>query len=136
MLLGCIFKASMLMYKIAKCDCCGIMKPRHCDTEFPKDAIMKRNMFFTKMHDAIHCNCAGFCKGSQFYSKEKTSEMEYYVQQHDGKYPFQVIPSLNRPNDSNSLICHDCYCEITHENVEGMLTLLSFIYCSVFLFIF
>ena len=61
--------------------------------------------------------------------------MEYYVKQHDGRHPWLVVSLLTGPNKTNSLICHDCYCEITHENFSSELMLQSVIDYSILLFI-
>ena len=71
------------------------------------------------MHETIHCTCTGFCKGSQFYSPQKPTQIAYYVEQHNGLYPWDVMPNLGGRNGRNSVICDDCYKEITNNNTKG-----------------
>ena len=118
-LLGRRFESSMLMYNIRQCHCCGMVRPHHSDEEFPDDAIFKQKIFSKKMHETIHCTCTGFCKGSQFYSPQKPTQIAYYVEQHNGLYPWEVMPNLGGRNGRNSVICDDCYKEITNNNTKG-----------------
>ena len=75
--LGRRFEMSLFSFEVTKCHCCGVIKPQHQDLLFLKQQILQQTMFVTKMYKAMHCTCGGVCKGSQFYSVDKPTQMTF-----------------------------------------------------------
>jgi hypothetical protein len=113
--LGRRFEMSMMMFAVDKCDCCGVVKPRHSDPAFPSEVIFSRKVFMNKIHKAYHCICDGICRGSQFYSANRPTHIEWYRGKHNGMNPMECI-GIDQPN---ALLCNNCHTEISSDNVHG-----------------
>jgi hypothetical protein len=115
------FEISMRLYKVHQCDCCGRTQPGHLDSKFCIDAKnnpppFEQQHLTRKYKHVWHCNCWGFCKGSQFYSGQKTTHIQEYRSKHNGQTPSEFL-GLQEPN---AIICDKCYgSEITPTQIAG-----------------
>ena len=112
------FSAAMLMYKVDSCSCCGLVQPGHCYPNFPdKTAPFERKHLMMKYHNAWHCNCNTYCKGSQFYAANRRTVMAHYKDKHEGKNPWDVLDCPR--TEHNARICEKCYNEVASTNFTG-----------------
>ena len=109
---------SLLMYEVAACGCCGSVKPHHCDPDFPDSAPLSRMHLMNKSHDAWHCTCKEYCKGSQFYASRRHTVMHHYKSNHNQLGPGEYGEA--HPNTVfKTSLCHKCYQEVTADKVDG-----------------
>jgi hypothetical protein len=111
------FEISTLMYDIRQCDCCGKVLPGHCDPNFPKEFPFEQKHFSNTFHNAWKCECDSFCKGTQFYSHKKRSEINRYKRHHNDQTPCEFL-HVDK-SACNAILCKSCYMEIGTRNVEG-----------------
>jgi hypothetical protein len=81
---------SLMLYNIHKCKCCGRVQPSHIDSTFvdkDKSPPLKIEHLVNKHYRVWHCNCWGFCKGSQFFSNVKDMHINEYKRNHNGNHP-------------------------------------------------
>ena len=106
------FEISMLLFKVLKCSCCGVVMPSHSDPLFPtKNIPFERTHFYKNFHPAYKCTCSGVCKGEQFYSFNRPTHKEWFLQHHDN----QVFPDT-----PNVLLCTSCHTECVGQNVPSL----------------
>jgi hypothetical protein len=118
------FEISMMLYDVRKCHCCGRVQPCHTDTLYdkhsPSPPPFKSQHLVNKHHKAWHCQCWGFCKGSQFFADAKSTHIAEFKHLHGGLHPKQFF------NDSqpNAWICNTCYQDHTADQIkaQGMLS--------------
>jgi len=124
------FEISLLMYEVDKCTCCGRVQPGHIDPDFPNNTPFERQHLMNVYHEAWHCNCNGFCKGSQFYATKKKSEISLFKTKHNGKTPWEFL-SLNK-NHPNAVLCDYCYREINYKDTNGKYLIFQYLLCLYF----
>lgn len=111
------FELSSLLYSVQMCTCCGRVKPAHVDPCFPspsKQPFEQRHLS-EAYHKAWHCTCDSFCKGSQFYANSRRTVIRFFKLHHNNMSPKDFL----NLNDPNAMLCHNCYTEITGDNLEG-----------------
>eukprot|EP00984_Skeletonema_dohrnii_P031047 scaffold23084_cov153-Skeletonema_dohrnii-CCMP3373.AAC.2 len=106
---------SLLMHQVKACGCCGSVKPHHSDPGFPDSAPLKRMHLINQSHDAWHCTCKAYCKGSQFYSARRgTNVMRQYMRMHD-----QMTPEQYAAHHPDTVVAKTVLCQKCHEEVAG-----------------
>ena len=105
---GCRFEASLLLFPILKCACCGWTSPYHDDPEFPDNPPLQRSHLNIKPKDAHHCT-GECCRGSQLWSLSRPKIMKAYLEQHTA--------SVNPPD--NAVICQLCSDKVPAKYVGG-----------------
>ncbi len=99
---------SLMLYNVHKCKCCGRVQPSHIDSTFvdkDKSPPFKREHLINKHYRVWHCNCWGFCKGSQFFSNVKDTHINEYNCNYNGHHPRDFL-HLQEPN---AWMCNKCY---------------------------
>jgi len=79
-------ETSLLLYSVCQCDSCGRVQPEHKDDKFTLTAkqgldpepVFERKALMNKMHKAWHCECEGYCRGSQHWPAERRAFMDFY----------------------------------------------------------
>ena len=119
-LLGRRFEMSLVSFNVNRCSCCGVVKPQHNDVLlFPTESPMEQKTLIShKMHPAVHCTCNGICKGSQFYSVNKPTQIKWYIDHHNGRLPSEVMHFP--PNSVNAELCTMCDAEISNTKVDDL----------------
>ena len=114
-LFGRRFETSMLCFDVFNCECCGRISIFHDDNLLPKSNsnIINPRHFSSRKHYAWKCCCSGICNGEQFYCSKRPKQIEFYKQNHKGKFPWEF---LHLPkHECNAILCDFCYRDIPSE---------------------
>lgn len=101
-LAGRLFECSLLLLRVAGCDCCGKTKPFYDDVKFRKKTKFHRMHLNDPYYDAWHCDCERICRGGQYYCKSSMWQKAWFEEEHG-----QALEDTF--GDPNAILCSDCH---------------------------